>query len=63
MEGVPLVKEVRSKKSGRSALEIDDVVSIDTDLNSVIRENFEFLKEQMVLDACDVRFIQEDGPE
>ncbi len=63
MEGVPLVKEVRSKKSGRSALEIDDVVSIDTDINSVIRENFEFLKEQMVLDACDVRFIQEDGPE
>lgn len=57
------MKEVRGKKAGRSALQLDDVVSIDLDLNAVIRENFEFLKEQMVIDACDVRFIQEDGEE
>jgi hypothetical protein len=55
------VKEINGKRSGKSALEIDDVLPIDTDLNSVIRENFEFLKEQMVIDACDVRFIREDG--
>lgn len=57
------MKEVRGKKAGRSALQLDDVVSTDIDLNAVIRENFEFLKEQMVIDACDVRFIQEDGEE
>ena len=55
------MKEINGKRSGKSALEIDDVLPIDTDLNSVIRENFEFLKEQMVIDACDVRFIREDG--
>ena len=47
------MKEVRGRKAEKSAL--------DTDLNSIIRENFEFLKEQMVIDACDVRFIKEDG--
>ena len=61
MEGVPWVKEVGRKKTGRSALEIDDLIDVDRDLNAVIRENFEFLKEQMVIDACDVRFIREDG--
>jgi hypothetical protein len=61
VEGVPWVKEVGRKKTGRSALEIDDLIDVDRDLNAVIRENFEFLKEQMVIDACDVRFIREDG--
>lgn len=57
------MKEVGRKKAGRSALEIDDLVDLDRDLNAVIRENFEFLKEQMVIDECDARFVEEDGPD
>lgn len=38
------MKEVGRKKSGKSALEIDDLIDVNRDLNAVIRENFEFLK-------------------